>query len=109
MSAQANLAGLYKPQGIQKWKRDLSWQPIPVHTKPVNTDYLIAGGVPSSCSSYQKAYVNYLQSPEIQNIQAKAQPYYDLLSAKINAPFNNLMNLTMMRDAWLCESVHNLP
>lgn len=108
MSAQANLVGLYKPQGFQRWKRDLLWQPIPVHTQPVDTDYLIAGSVPTSCSSYQTAYANYLQSTEFLSVQAKAQPYYDLISVKMGVPVNSLMDLTLIRDAWLCESVHEL-
>ena len=42
MSAQANLAGLYPPTMSQKWNEDLRWQPIPVHTKPGDSDNVIA-------------------------------------------------------------------
>lgn len=34
MSAQANLAGLYPPNGSQVFRPGLDWQPIPVHTVP---------------------------------------------------------------------------
>lgn len=34
MSAEANLAGLYPPEGQQIFSPNISWQPIPVHTVP---------------------------------------------------------------------------
>ncbi len=109
MSAESNLAGLYEPEGEQIWTSELRWQPIPVHTRPVDTDYLTAGGVPSSCSSYQKAYAKYLQSPDVQNKIRTAKPFFDQISVRMNATVNNLTALLLVRDSWLCETVHKLP
>lgn len=41
MSAQTVLNGIYPPQGYQKWRENLSWQPIPVHTTPKDADNLL--------------------------------------------------------------------
>lgn len=38
MSAEANLAGLFPPSGIQRFHPNISWQPIPVHTVPIAED-----------------------------------------------------------------------
>lgn len=38
MSAEANLAGLFPPEGMQRFNPNISWQPIPVHTVPVAED-----------------------------------------------------------------------
>uniref|UniRef100_A0A8B9XXS1 Lysosomal acid phosphatase n=1 Tax=Bos mutus grunniens TaxID=30521 RepID=A0A8B9XXS1_BOSMU len=38
MSAEANLAGLFPPDGIQRFNPNISWQPIPVHTVPIAED-----------------------------------------------------------------------
>ncbi|XP_057551253.1 lysosomal acid phosphatase isoform X2 [Hippopotamus amphibius kiboko] len=38
MSAEANLAGLFPPDGMQRFSPNISWQPIPVHTVPIAED-----------------------------------------------------------------------
>lgn len=109
MSAQSNLAGFYTPIGRQVWNTRLPWQPIPVHTKPLDSDYLIGGQVPSTCSSYQKAYANYLQSPQMKLKQQKAKPFFDFISKQMNATVDDFFDLLLVRDSWLCETAHNLP
>lgn len=108
MSAQANLAGLYPPQGKQIWNDKLLWQPIPIHTQPTTTDYLLAGGVPSPCPAYENAYNNYLASAEMLRYGQWIQPFYDYLSANTGSVVNSYISVLLYRDSWLCESVHNL-
>uniref|UniRef100_A0A9J7X1U9 Lysosomal acid phosphatase n=1 Tax=Cyprinus carpio carpio TaxID=630221 RepID=A0A9J7X1U9_CYPCA len=38
MSAEANLAGMFPPNGSEEFNPDLKWQPIPVHTVPVDKE-----------------------------------------------------------------------
>lgn len=38
MSAQLELAGLWPPAPSQQWNRDLLWQPIPLHSEPLDRD-----------------------------------------------------------------------
>ncbi|KAG4079489.1 hypothetical protein HA402_005186 [Bradysia odoriphaga] len=109
MSAQANLAGLYAPTGSQIWNPFLLWQPIPVHTQPVETDYLIAGEVPSSCKSYHKALELHQESPEYLAELQKAKPFFDYISSHLNETVDeNYMTLLLLWDGWVCNTAHNL-
>lgn len=38
MSAECNLAGLYEPTESQEWNPYIHWQPIPIHTVPIEFD-----------------------------------------------------------------------
>ena len=38
MSAEANLAGLFPPDGMQRFNPNISWQTVPVHTVPIAED-----------------------------------------------------------------------
>ncbi|XP_073427071.1 testicular acid phosphatase homolog isoform X3 [Dendrobates tinctorius] len=66
MSAQANLAGLYPPNGTQQWHPDIPWQPIPVHTVPISQDRLLK--FPSKdCPRFNELMKETIQLPEYQN------------------------------------------
>lgn len=106
MSAQSTLAGFYPPFGNKIWNRNLLWQPIPVHTISAGTDHLIAGQVPT-CPSYQNALNQYMASEEMRQFENSIQPMYDYLTINTGTEINNMFLLGMVRDAWLCESVHN--
>uniref|UniRef100_A0A914VGC0 acid phosphatase n=1 Tax=Plectus sambesii TaxID=2011161 RepID=A0A914VGC0_9BILA len=38
MSASANMAGLFEPEGDQIWNQGLRWQPVPVQVVPKEDD-----------------------------------------------------------------------
>ncbi|KAJ8916046.1 hypothetical protein NQ315_010914 [Exocentrus adspersus] len=42
VSASAVLAGLFPPKARQVWDKDLAWQPLPVHTVPVEDDEVLS-------------------------------------------------------------------
>lgn len=106
MSAQSTLAGFYPPFSNKIWNRNLLWQPIPVHTKPVGMDYLIAGQVPT-CPSFENASKEYMASDEMKQFENSVQPIYDYLTINTGTTIDNLFVLAMIRDTWLCESIHN--
>ncbi|XP_031628603.1 prostatic acid phosphatase-like [Contarinia nasturtii] len=69
MSALANLAGLFPPNAEEKWHKDIAWQPIPVHTMPLNMEYLLTYDQPVDCPRYSAALKKYKsESPEVLRI-----------------------------------------
>lgn len=106
MSAQSILAGFYPPIGNRVWNRNILWQPIPVHTMPVSMDYLIAGQVPQ-CPAYQKGMGEYVVSDDMNQFQNSIQPFYDYLTEKTGVVIQDFVTLLLIRDSWLCESIHN--
>ncbi|XP_030415757.1 lysosomal acid phosphatase isoform X2 [Gopherus evgoodei] len=66
MSAEANLAGLYPPQGQQVFNPNVSWQPIPVHTVPDSVERLLKFPL-SPCPRYEQLQNETRQSTEYIN------------------------------------------
>ena len=64
MSAMSNLAGLYPPHGNQIWNQELLWQPIPVHTLPLDKDNIISSH--AKCPRLEQLTDEISELPEIQ-------------------------------------------
>lgn len=41
MSAEAVLAGLFHPTEVEKWNKEILWQPVPVHTTKAAQDHIL--------------------------------------------------------------------
>lgn len=67
MSAQANLAGLFVPSEEETFHKKLPWQPIPVHTIPIDFDSALFGA--KHCPKYDHDFQNHVKdSEEVQRI-----------------------------------------
>ncbi|XP_072905188.1 prostatic acid phosphatase-like isoform X3 [Hemitrygon akajei] len=105
MSAQVNLAGLYPPQGHQIFHPDLKWQPIPVHTVPVEQDEFLKFPR-KNCPRFQKLLEETLNSREVRKKIQKNTDFLNMVSS------NTKMNVTMQNewkvyDTLFCEKTHN--
>ncbi|XP_062918336.1 lysosomal acid phosphatase-like isoform X2 [Mobula hypostoma] len=105
MSAQVNLAGLYHLQGHQVFHPDLRWQPVPVHTVPVEQDKFLKFPL-KNCPRFQKLLEETMNSREVRE---KIQKNTDFLNMVSN---NTKMKVTMhneweVYDTLFCEKTHN--
>lgn len=67
MSAQANLAGLFVPTKEERFYKKLPWQPVPVHTVPIDFDSALFGA--KHCPKYDHDFQTYVkESKEVQRI-----------------------------------------
>ncbi|XP_022094023.1 lysosomal acid phosphatase-like, partial [Acanthaster planci] len=74
MSAESDLAGFYPPQGSQIWKPGFDWMPIPVHTIPLDEDYLLkTNGPPCPVYDELKAKTKYEKKYKDLEAQYKAR------------------------------------
>lgn len=73
MSAQSNLAGLFMPSKEERFHKKLPWQPIPVHTIPLDFDSALFGV--KNCPKYDQLFRKYVQESE--EVQAIYEKYPD--------------------------------
>lgn len=98
-SALSNLAGLFPPNGEEKWNDDIAWQPIPVHTIPKSMDHILAAE--KDCPKYKELYTNYMKaSKEVQRIYTEYADIFPYLSRMSG------LNVTTITDVyWLYNTL----
>ncbi|XP_078000018.1 prostatic acid phosphatase-like [Glandiceps talaboti] len=107
MSAQVNLAALLPPHGVEMWKKDLMWQPIPVHTIPKEQDALLRQYM-YNCSEWQKLYDQYMEGDEYKNMVAKYADFVDYIGNKTGIPDFPFEGVEEIHDTLMCEMGDNL-
>lgn len=80
LSAQSNLAGLYKLNPNDEWLSGLPWDPIPVHTRPSKEDSVVALLAP--CAKYDRLYAKVKKLDVFANITRKYERLVQFLSKK---------------------------
>lgn len=90
-SANLVLAGLFPPDDNQIWNSDLLWNPIPVHTVPVNIDHLITGE--KACKLYLKKRDEYENSTEIRTLKEQHRELFEYLEKHSGQPVQTLEHL----------------
>ncbi|XP_026527017.1 LOW QUALITY PROTEIN: lysosomal acid phosphatase [Notechis scutatus] len=110
MSAEANLAGLYPPEGKQVFNPNITWQPIPVHTVPDHMEKLLRFPL-SSCPRYEQLQNETRQTPEYVNMTIQNMEFLKMVANMTGIQDVSIESVWSVHDALFCETTHkmNLP
>lgn len=106
MSAESNLAGLFPPKGSQIWNKDISWQPIPVHTVPITQDNLLSSH--AICPRMTQLIEEVMASPTFEKINQDNAWLYEYVSNNTGANVTNVIQIDYIFDTLLVETFHNM-
>ncbi|KAM9147291.1 lysosomal acid phosphatase isoform 2-T2 [Pangshura tecta] len=107
MSAEANLAGLYPPQGQQVFNPNVSWQPIPVHTVPDSAERLLKFPL-SPCPRYEQLQNETRQSTEYINKTRQNLEFLEMVANQTGIRDVSLESVWNVYDTLFCEQTHKL-
>ncbi|KAK3108045.1 hypothetical protein FSP39_000109 [Pinctada imbricata] len=101
MSAYTVLAGLFPAHGTQRWNKNMTWQPIPVHTIPLNDDHLIYTNSP--CPAADKLLKQWKESsPWLKKLKEKYKDLVQYVSDNTGLP-NTLDDILGIVDTLFIE------
>jgi len=105
MSAQANLAGMFPPTEAMRWLDNFPWQPVPVHTLPLNQDSVL--GEKAECPRAEQLLNEVLEGEEMKRILESHSELLDYISEHSGRPVTNVMELDYLYDTLLVETIYN--
>jgi len=106
MSAMSNLAGLYPPVGDEVWNEGLAWQPIPVHTVPIQEDILLSDR-PTGCPRLEELLTAAEQSQEIQSVYKENKELMEYISKNSGRTISTAYDMDYIYDTLFIESLYN--
>lgn len=102
MSAEANLAGFFPPAADQMWNENLHWQPIPVHTIPSGSDYLLH--VTQPCDRFDYLLTNYLnENDRFDHLLEDFWPTFDIIKSNTGQDNWRMMDILTLYDTLKVE------
>ncbi|KAI1889606.1 hypothetical protein AGOR_G00164650 [Albula goreensis] len=108
MSAEANLAGMYPPNGSQVFNPNLKWQPIPVHTAPQDEDRLLSFPLPN-CPRFDSLLNETTHTEGFLNVTRLYKDFLEMLRNKTGLKDASVETVWSVHDTLFCEAMHHLP
>ncbi|XP_066893261.1 lysosomal acid phosphatase isoform X2 [Kogia breviceps] len=103
MSAEANLAGLFPPDGMQRFNPNISWQPIPIHTVPIAEDRLLKFPL-GPCPRFEQLQNETRRTPEYQNESIQNAQFLDMVANATGLADLTLETVWNVYDTLFCEA-----
>lgn len=106
MSAQVNLAALFKPTDSEIWNENVFWQPIPVHMVPQNMDSVLFVG--KKCPRFKVLFEKYSnESSEMARIYSENVELFAHWSKMCGSPIKTIDQVYKLYKTLFIENVHN--
>jgi hypothetical protein len=105
MSALANLAGMFPPEGTEIWNKNLSWQPIPVHSRPREIDPALWMDKP--CPTADRLHDDMQKSDAVKKINADNADFFKFLEINTGIKPMSLDQMWRIFDPLNCEKKHS--
>lgn len=106
MSALCNAAGLFSPSNEQLWEKSINWQPVPVHTVPLNEDYLVYQSIP--CDRIDQLYDKYMESNETKALLDKHSELREYIRKHSGSSIEAMVDFFQFYDAFHIQYLRGL-
>lgn len=106
LSALCNAAGLFPPSGEEIWHESINWQPIPIHTIPLNEDYLVYQSIP--CDKIDKLHKEYLKSPKINILFDRFHEFREYLVTNSGNQIESIEDFVLLYEVLTIEHLRGL-
>ncbi|KTF90974.1 hypothetical protein cypCar_00034982 [Cyprinus carpio] len=107
MSAEANLAGMFPPNGSEEFNPDLKWQPIPVHTVPVDKEKLLSFPL-EDCPRYTQLMNETEKTDIFLNMTETYKELIEMVRNKTGLEKANIETIWSFYDTLFCEAKHGM-
>ncbi|XP_058638174.1 lysosomal acid phosphatase [Onychostoma macrolepis] len=107
MSAEANLAGMFPPNGSEVFNPDLKWQPIPVHTVPAAEEKLLSFPL-DDCPRYTQLMNETEKTNIFLNMTETYKALIEMVKNKTGLEKTNIETIWSVYDTLFCEAKHGM-
>ncbi|XP_052416668.1 lysosomal acid phosphatase [Carassius gibelio] len=107
MSAEANLAGMFPPNGSEVFNPDLKWQPIPVHTVPADEEKLLSFPL-NDCPRYTQLMNETEKTDFFLNMTETYKDFIEMVKNKTGLEKTNIETVWSVYDTLFCEANHGM-
>ncbi|XP_055300692.1 prostatic acid phosphatase-like [Sitodiplosis mosellana] len=105
-SALTTMAALFPPKEDAKFIEDFDWQPVPVHTSPAGSDYLLA--TQRSCDRFDLEMQQFLSESYYKGLFKQHWKLISYLERNSGSKINTLMDVMILYDALYVEQLKEL-
>ncbi|XP_016092699.1 lysosomal acid phosphatase [Sinocyclocheilus grahami] len=107
MSAEANLAGMFPPNGSEVFNPDLKWQPIPIHTVPADEERLLSFPL-EDCPRYTQLMNETEKTGIFLNMTETYKGLIEMVRNKTGLEKANIETIWSLYDTLFCEAKHGM-